>query len=124
MLGQISTLCAQFWACVCKIREYASNNVFARGGTPRLPARPARRSQLVFRLRAFFPGRAGTEWTFGGLSSGAAAPDLGVPQTRLEEPRRDLAPPPRSLQITQLKIDNNPFAKGFRDTGNGRREKR
>lgn len=27
-------------------------------------------------------------------------------------------------QITQLKIDNNPFAKGFRDTGNGRREKR
>ncbi|NWX71214.1 TBX2 factor, partial [Alca torda] len=24
----------------------------------------------------------------------------------------------------QLKIDNNPFAKGFRDTGNGRREKR
>lgn len=29
-----------------------------------------------------------------------------------------------SPQITQLKIDNNPFAKGFRDTGNGRREKR
>lgn len=28
------------------------------------------------------------------------------------------------LKITQLKIDNNPFAKGFRDTGNGRREKR
>lgn len=28
------------------------------------------------------------------------------------------------LQITQLKIDHNPFAKGFRDTGNGRREKR
>uniref|UniRef100_A0A8D3B4V4 T-box transcription factor 3b n=1 Tax=Scophthalmus maximus TaxID=52904 RepID=A0A8D3B4V4_SCOMX len=27
-------------------------------------------------------------------------------------------------QITQLKIDNNPFAKGFRDVGNGRREKR
>ncbi|XP_056889633.1 T-box transcription factor TBX3-like [Takifugu flavidus] len=27
-------------------------------------------------------------------------------------------------QITQLKIDNNPFAKGFRDAGNGRREKR
>ncbi|XP_041808392.1 T-box transcription factor TBX2b-like [Chelmon rostratus] len=27
-------------------------------------------------------------------------------------------------RITQLKIDNNPFAKGFRDTGNGRREKR
>uniref|UniRef100_A0A8C5EBS6 T-box domain-containing protein n=1 Tax=Gouania willdenowi TaxID=441366 RepID=A0A8C5EBS6_GOUWI len=27
-------------------------------------------------------------------------------------------------KITQLKIDNNPFAKGFRDTGNGRREKR
>ncbi|XP_023253465.1 T-box transcription factor TBX3-like [Seriola lalandi dorsalis] len=26
-------------------------------------------------------------------------------------------------QITQLKIDNNPFAKGFRDIGNGRREK-
>ncbi|KAG7222481.1 hypothetical protein INR49_016212 [Caranx melampygus] len=25
-----------------------------------------------------------------------------------------------SHQITQLKIDNNPFAKGFRDTGNGR----
>lgn len=31
---------------------------------------------------------------------------------------------PLSPQITQLKIDNNPFAKGFRDTGNGRREKR
>ena len=28
------------------------------------------------------------------------------------------------LQITQLKIDNNPFAKGFRDAGNGRRGKR
>ncbi|KAK9536276.1 hypothetical protein VZT92_006070 [Zoarces viviparus] len=27
-------------------------------------------------------------------------------------------------KITQLKIDNNPFAKGFRDMGNGRREKR
>uniref|UniRef100_UPI004038B124 T-box transcription factor TBX3 n=1 Tax=Callospermophilus lateralis TaxID=76772 RepID=UPI004038B124 len=27
-------------------------------------------------------------------------------------------------KITQLKIDNNPFAKGFQDTGNGRREKR
>ncbi|KAF6729181.1 T-box transcription factor TBX2-A [Oryzias melastigma] len=27
-------------------------------------------------------------------------------------------------KITKLKIDNNPFAKGFRDTGNGRREKR
>uniref|UniRef100_A0A4W5LZY9 T-box transcription factor 3b n=1 Tax=Hucho hucho TaxID=62062 RepID=A0A4W5LZY9_9TELE len=27
-------------------------------------------------------------------------------------------------KITQLKIYNNPFAKGFRDTGNGRREKR
>ncbi|CAL9685787.1 unnamed protein product [Knipowitschia caucasica] len=26
--------------------------------------------------------------------------------------------------ITQLKIDNNPFAKGFRETGNGRREKK
>uniref|UniRef100_A0A3B3YQW4 T-box domain-containing protein n=1 Tax=Poecilia mexicana TaxID=48701 RepID=A0A3B3YQW4_9TELE len=26
-------------------------------------------------------------------------------------------------KITQLKIDNNPFAKGFRNTGNGRREK-
>ncbi|XP_053727901.1 T-box transcription factor TBX2-A [Synchiropus splendidus] len=26
-------------------------------------------------------------------------------------------------KITQLKIDNNPFAKGFRDTGNARREK-
>ncbi|XP_021478798.1 T-box transcription factor TBX2b isoform X1 [Oncorhynchus mykiss] len=26
-------------------------------------------------------------------------------------------------KITQLKIDHNPFAKGFRDTGNGRREK-
>ena len=29
-----------------------------------------------------------------------------------------------SLQITQLKIDNNPFAKGFRDTGAGKREKK
>ncbi|XP_059207976.1 T-box transcription factor TBX2b-like [Centropristis striata] len=27
-------------------------------------------------------------------------------------------------KITQLKIDHNPFAKGFRDSGNGRREKR
>ncbi|CAG01540.1 unnamed protein product, partial [Tetraodon nigroviridis] len=27
-------------------------------------------------------------------------------------------------KITQLKIDYNPFAKGFRDTGNGKREKR
>ncbi|KAI7812876.1 T-box transcription factor TBX3a [Triplophysa rosa] len=27
-------------------------------------------------------------------------------------------------KVTQLKIDYNPFAKGFRDTGNGRREKR
>uniref|UniRef100_A0A8C9FDB2 T-box domain-containing protein n=1 Tax=Pavo cristatus TaxID=9049 RepID=A0A8C9FDB2_PAVCR len=46
---------------------------------------------------------------------------------------RDLAAPSRGrAQViiagvkkgTQLKIDNNPFAKGFRDTGNGRREKR
>lgn len=58
------------------------------------------------------------------LSSGPAAADLRVPQARLEEPHPDLVPPPRSPQITQLKIDNNPFAKGFRDTGNGRREKR
>lgn len=29
-----------------------------------------------------------------------------------------------SPQITQLKIDNNPFAKGFRDTGAGKREKK
>lgn len=29
-----------------------------------------------------------------------------------------------NLQITQLKIDNNPFAKGFRDTGAGKREKK
>ena len=28
------------------------------------------------------------------------------------------------FQITQLKIDHNPFAKGFRDTGSGRREKK
>jgi T-box protein 2 len=27
-------------------------------------------------------------------------------------------------QITQLKIDNNPFAKGFRDTGAGKRDKK
>lgn len=27
-------------------------------------------------------------------------------------------------QITQLKIDNNPFAKGFRDSGAGKREKK
>ncbi|XP_012944046.1 uncharacterized protein LOC101856295 [Aplysia californica] len=27
-------------------------------------------------------------------------------------------------KITQLKIDNNPFAKGFRDTGGGKREKK
>lgn len=29
-----------------------------------------------------------------------------------------------NFQITQLKIDNNPFAKGFRDTGAGKREKK
>ena len=29
-----------------------------------------------------------------------------------------------SFQITQLKIDHNPFAKGFRDTGSGKREKK
>jgi len=28
------------------------------------------------------------------------------------------------IQITQLKIDNNPFAKGFRDSGAGKREKK
>ena len=28
------------------------------------------------------------------------------------------------FQITQLKIDNNPFAKGFRDNGHGRKEHR
>ena len=27
-------------------------------------------------------------------------------------------------KITQLKIDNNPFAKGFRDTGSTRRDKK
>ena len=27
-------------------------------------------------------------------------------------------------KITQLKIDNNPFAKGFRDTGSARRDKK
>ena len=27
-------------------------------------------------------------------------------------------------QITRLKIDNNPFAKGFRETGAGKREKK
>lgn len=31
---------------------------------------------------------------------------------------------PIFFQITQLKIDNNPFAKGFRDTGAGKREKK
>ncbi|KAJ3588690.1 hypothetical protein NHX12_009544 [Muraenolepis orangiensis] len=30
----------------------------------------------------------------------------------------------QNVKITQLKIDNNPFAKGFRDAGNGRRKKR
>jgi len=29
-----------------------------------------------------------------------------------------------AVQITQLKIDNNPFAKGFRDSGGGKREKK
>lgn len=28
------------------------------------------------------------------------------------------------MQVTQLKIDNNPFAKGFRDAGAGKREKK
>lgn len=27
-------------------------------------------------------------------------------------------------QVTQLKIDNNPFAKGFRDTGAGKSQKK
>ena len=27
-------------------------------------------------------------------------------------------------KITQLKIDNNPFAKGYRDTGSARRDKK
>lgn len=27
-------------------------------------------------------------------------------------------------RITQLKIDNNPFAKGFRDNGQGKRDKK
>ena len=31
---------------------------------------------------------------------------------------------PYCVQITQLKIDNNPFAKGFRDNGMGRRDTR
>ncbi|VDK78198.1 unnamed protein product [Litomosoides sigmodontis] len=30
----------------------------------------------------------------------------------------------RGLRVTQLKIDNNPFAKGFRDAGAGKREKK
>ena len=29
-----------------------------------------------------------------------------------------------AFQITDLKIDNNPFAKGFRDSGAGKREKK
>ena len=28
------------------------------------------------------------------------------------------------LQVTQLKIDHNPFAKGFREQGGGKREKK
>jgi hypothetical protein len=31
---------------------------------------------------------------------------------------------PLFAQITDLKIDNNPWAKGFRDSGAGKREKR
>ena len=31
---------------------------------------------------------------------------------------------PFQSQITQLKIDHNPFAKGFRDNGQGKREKK
>ncbi|VDP81976.1 unnamed protein product [Echinostoma caproni] len=31
---------------------------------------------------------------------------------------------PTIFQITQLKIDHNPFAKGFRETGGGRRDKK
>ena len=38
--------------------------------------------------------------------------------------RRSLAEPSELLQITQLKIDHNPFAKGFRDSGAGKREKK
>lgn len=48
-------------------------------------------------------------------------PDPEPSSSRLSTPA---PPPPATPQITQLKIDNNPFAKGFRDTGNGRREKR
>lgn len=51
------------------------------------------------------------------LTSGCPRPGW---RSRFLTWRRPLGPP----QITQLKIDNNPFAKGFRDTGNGRREKR
>lgn len=87
-------------------------------------ARPPASPSLPARLGASNPRRPGTKRTSAGLSAGQAASDLGVPQAGLEEPLPDLAPPPRSPQITQLKIDNNPFAKGFRDTGNGRREKR
>lgn len=124
MLGQISILCAQFWACVCKLRDYASNKVFRGGETLSLSERPACRPHLILPAPSVPSQAAGTKWTQPGLSSGPVAANIGVPQARLEEPYPDLAPPPRSPQITQLKIDNNPFAKGFRDTGNGRREKR
>lgn len=91
-----SRLCAQLWACVCKIREYASNEVFGGGETLWLPARSASRPHLAFCLGASCARRAGTRGTFAGLSSAPAASDLGVPQARLEEPLPDLTPPPRS----------------------------
>lgn len=98
--------------------------VFEGGETLSLSLWPGGRPRLAFWLPPSHPRRGGYQVSRSGLPFGRAAADLWVPQARLEEPHPDLSPPPRSPQITQLKIDNNPFAKGFRDTGNGRREKR
>ncbi|KAK0092975.1 hypothetical protein PV326_000202 [Microctonus aethiopoides] len=43
----------------------------------------------------------------------------GLPKRKGEQQQQQ-----QSHRITQLKIDNNPFAKGFRDTGAGKREKK
>ncbi|NXL61258.1 TBX3 factor, partial [Chordeiles acutipennis] len=61
---------------------------------------------------------------------GVVGSSVGDPPENTATARPEPCPQPRPAapmggrDITQLKIDNNPFAKGFRDTGNGRREKR
>ena len=89
-----------------------------------LSSRSARRPHLALWLGAAQPRWADTQGTLPPHPRGGQPLTSRCPGPVWKSPQLDLAPPPRSPQITQLKIDNNPFAKGFRDTGNGRREKR